>query len=141
VRFAIVPATTHRLDEYSDTFEGYKAVQLIDDSGEMRGELVWRLATGQTVEITEMAIFDESHRRRGWGSKLLEVGLGSIREFFVGKPYRLRRIYVFCDSINEPARAFYKAHGFRLEAILPGFYHYCDAVLYVLNVETQDPQT
>lgn len=141
MRFAIVSANTHRPDEYSDTFEGYKAVQLFDDSGEMRGELVWRLATGQTVEITELAILDESHRRRGWGSKLLEVGLRSIREFFAGKPYPLRRIYVFCDSINQPARAFYEAHGFRLEAVLSGFYHYCDAVLYVLNVETRDPET
>jgi hypothetical protein len=57
MRFVVVPAQLHRPDEYSDTFEGYRAVQLIDDSEEMRGELVWRLATGQTVEITEMGIF------------------------------------------------------------------------------------
>jgi RimJ/RimL family protein N-acetyltransferase len=136
LRFAIVPANSHRLDEYHDTLEGYKAVQLIDDFGEMVGELVWRLATGQNVEITEMGIFNESNRRQGWGSEILKAGLESIREFFAGKPYRLRRIYLFCDSINRPARAFYERHGFKMETILHGFYHYCDAVLYVLDVES-----
>jgi ribosomal protein S18 acetylase RimI-like enzyme len=140
VKFVVVPARTHRPDEYSDTFEAHRAVQMIDDSGAMQGELVWRLATGQAVEITEMGIFDESYRRRGWGGKLLEEGLRDIRAFFAAKPYRLRRVYLFCDSINESARAFYEAHGFKLAAILPGFYHYCDAALYVMDVETANPE-
>jgi ribosomal protein S18 acetylase RimI-like enzyme len=135
MRFSVVPAQAHRLDEYRDTFEGYRAVQLRDDADTMVGELVWRLATGNTVEITEMGIFDESNRKRGLGSKLLAAGLESIQEFFSRKPYPLRRIYLFCDSINEPARTFYEKHGFRVESILGGFYHYCDAVLYVLDAE------
>ena len=135
MRFVTVRADTHRPKEYADVFDGYRAVQLVDDSDQMQGELVWRLATGNTVEITEVGIFDESLRRKGWGSRLLEAGLESIRSFFAGKPYRLRRVYLFCDSVNGPARAFYEAHGFELACLLPGFYHYCDAALYVLNVE------
>jgi RimJ/RimL family protein N-acetyltransferase len=61
----------------------------------------------------------------------------SMRSFFAGKPYRLRRVYVFCDSINEAGRAFYEAHGFELACVLSGFYHYCDAALYVLDVEVE----
>ncbi len=135
MRLVTVRADTHRLEEYSDVFDGYKAVQLIDDSGQIRGEFVWRLATGHTVEITELGIFDQSLRRKGWGSRLLEAGLESIRGFFAAKPYRLRRVYLFCDAINLPARAFYEAHGFELASILPGFYHYCDAALYVLKID------
>jgi ribosomal protein S18 acetylase RimI-like enzyme len=138
VRFVTVPAGTHRPKEYSDVFDGYKAVQLVDESGQMRGELVWRLATGNTIEITELGVFDESLRRKGWGSKLLEAGLASIRSFFADKPYWLRRIYVFCDSVNGAARAFYEAHGFELACMLPGFYHYCDAALYVLDAEAME---
>ena len=135
MRFVTVEARTHRPDEYSDVFDGYKAVQLVDGSGRIQGELVWRLATGNTVEITELGVFDESLRRKGWGTRLLDAGLESIRSFFAHKTYRLRRLYVFCDAINDPARAFYKAHGFELACVIPGFYHYCDAALYVLDVE------
>jgi RimJ/RimL family protein N-acetyltransferase len=69
---------------------------------------------------------------------LLEAGLESIRSFFADKSYRLRRIYVFCDSVNGAARAFYEANGFELACILTGFYHYCDAALYVLDVKPMD---
>jgi ribosomal protein S18 acetylase RimI-like enzyme len=130
-----VRASTHRPEEYSDVFDGYRAVQMIDDSGRMQGELVWRLATGNTVEITELGVFDESLRRRGWGTRLLNAGMESIRSFFAEKPYRLRRVYVFCDAVNGPARAFYEANGFELACVVPSFYHYCDAAFYVLDVE------
>ena len=59
-----MPAQMHRPDEYADTFEAHRAVQMIDDSGEMQGELVWRLATGQTVEITHPEA-DRADMQRG----------------------------------------------------------------------------
>jgi len=135
MRTTIVSADRHRLEEYADVFRGYKAVQLLDDTGTMRGELVWRLATGDAVEITEMGIFDQADRRQGWASMLLEAGIESMREFFTETGRRLRRIYLFCDSINEAGRAFYEARGFALATILKDFYHYCDAALYVRNME------
>ena len=64
----VVDAREHRLDEYEDVFRGYKALQLIDDEGRLRGELIWRLGTGDTVEITEIGIFDPADRRQGWTS-------------------------------------------------------------------------
>ena len=134
MRFDTVPVRVHRIDEYRDVLEGYRAVRLIDDSGRLRGELVWRLATGQTVEITEMAVFDESDRRRGWGSRLLEAGLADMRAFFSGKPYPLRRVYLFCESVNEAGRAFYERHGFLVAAVVEALYDCCDGVLYVLDV-------
>lgn len=135
MQFETVDAREHKPDEYADVFEGYKAVRMIDDAGRVRGELVWRLASGQTVEITEFGIYDEADRRRGWGSQLLEAGIASMRQFFSNKSYKLRRIYLFCDSINEAGRAFYESRGFSVQALLKDFYHYCDAVLYVCNAE------
>jgi ribosomal protein S18 acetylase RimI-like enzyme len=113
---------------------GCRAIRIIDEFGELRGELVWRLATGQTVEITELGVFDEDDRRQGWGSRLLEAGLADIGAFFSDKPYSLRRVYLFCESVNEAGRAFYEYHGFAVTAVLKAFYDDCDAVLYVLDV-------
>ena len=134
MRLDTVPARAHRPDEYRDVFEGYRAIRMIDESGKLRGELVWRLATGQTVEITEIGIFDESDRRQGWGTRLLEAGLADMRAFFCDKAYSLRRVYLFCESINEAGRAFYEHQGFLEAAVLEAFYDYCDAILYVLDI-------
>jgi ribosomal protein S18 acetylase RimI-like enzyme len=135
MRFEDVDARQHRPDDYADVFAGYRAVRLVGDDGRTRGELVWRLATGQAVEITEFGVYDEADRRLGWGTRLLDAGLESMRAFFADKPYRLRRVYLFCDAINEPGRRFYEARGFTLAAVLPGFHHYCDAAMYVRDVE------
>ena len=135
MQFETVDAREHKPDEYADVFDGYRAIRMIDDAERLRGELVWRLASGQTVEITEFGIYDEAGRRRGWGSQLLEAGIASVRQFFGSKPYRLRRIYLFCDSINDAGRAFYESCGFSMQAQLKDFYQYCDAVLYVRNAE------
>ena len=137
MRIDIVSAREHRPDYYADVFAGYQAVRLVDDGGRTRGELVWRLASGQSVEITEFGIYDETDRRRGWGTRLLEAGIASMREFFADKPYRLRRVYLFCDAINEPGRRFYEARGFELVAVIPRFYHYCDAAMYVRCMDSE----
>ncbi|MCC7408743.1 MAG: GNAT family N-acetyltransferase, partial [Phycisphaeraceae bacterium] len=125
-------------DDYADTFAGYKAIRLLDDQGVVRGEFVWRLAHGQSVEVTEFGIYQPEDRRKGWGTALLEAGIASIREFFKDKPYKLRRVYLFCDSINKPGRAFYEARGFSAAVTLPAFYHYCDSVLYVRDMTCED---
>lgn len=134
MRLDTVPAHAHRPEEYRDVFEGHRAIRLIDGSGRQRGELVWRLATGQTVEITEIGVFDASDRRQGWGTRLLEAGLADMQAFFCDKAYGLRRVYLFCESINEAGRAFYAHQGFLEAAVLEGFYETCDAILYVLDV-------
>lgn len=138
LQIKVVDANQHRLDEYADVFQGYKALELIDENGKMRGELVWRLATGDTVEITEMGIFDPADRRQGWGSQLLEAGIASMQEFFVETGRGFRRVYLFCDSVNDAGRAFYEARAFRVQAVLKDFYHYCDAVLYERNIQDEN---
>jgi RimJ/RimL family protein N-acetyltransferase len=65
---------------------------------------------------------------------VLEAGVADMRAFFCDKPYPLRRVYLFCESINEAGRAFYERHGFLVAAVLEAFYECCDALLYVLDV-------
>ena len=131
-------AWEHLPEQYANWYEGYRAPQVVDNEGMMRGELVWRLATGQTVEITEFGIIRPEDRKQGLGIRLLGAGLASMRQFSAARGIRLRRIYAFCDSINESGRAFYEARGFRLRTILKGFYHCCDAASYVRDVESEE---
>lgn len=138
MKIQIVEAQNHRLEEYAEVFEGYKALQLLDDIGKIRGELVWRLAHGRSVEITEFSIFNASDRRQGLGSKLMSEGFKSMQEFFRDKNYKLKRIYLYCESRNVPARALYEKHGFKAECTLKDYYFYCDAVLYVRSIENEN---
>ncbi len=131
----VVPAQGHRLEEYGAAQEGYKAVRLIDVAGRLRAELIWRLATGNNVEITELAVLEPADRRRGMGSALLYAGMDSIRSFRKGKQFEPCKVYAFCEAVNGPGRAFYERHGFAMAAQLPGFYRDCDAILYVREFE------
>ena len=131
----VVPASEHRPDEYAEFINGYRAVQLLDETGRTRGELVWRLAAGHTAEITEFNILEREDRRQGWGTMLLESAIADMRAYFAGISKPLRRIYLFTDNRNEQARAFYEARGFRLEKKLDEFFWWDDALLYVRIVE------
>jgi hypothetical protein len=68
----IVHAAEHMPDQYRDHLDGYRAVQLVDDDGTIRGELVWRLAGRWHVkfEIKEFGLFADADKRRGRGTQL-----------------------------------------------------------------------
>lgn len=133
----IVSVSEHRPNHYADFINGYRAVQLLDDNENMRGELVWRLAAGHTAEITELNIFEPGDRGQGLGSMLLAAAIADMREYFSTIKKPLRRIYLFTDNRNEQARAFYEAHGFYLVKKLDGFFWWDDAVFYVKDVDTE----
>ena len=137
-----VDARQHRPDGYRDDnrdfIEGYRAIQLIDDQGSMRGELVWRLAAGHTAEITELNIFESEDRRRGHGTTLLEAAIVDMREYFARIGHEFRRIYLFTGSRNTPARSFYEPRGFRSTAELEDFFYWDDAIMYVYSIQRSD---
>ena len=55
----------------SDKTEGQRILLLVDGRDVERGELVWRIASGHTVEICEFFIHREEDQRKGWGTRLL----------------------------------------------------------------------
>ena len=132
MRIEVVHATQHMADHYRPFLDGFRAVRLVDDAGSLRGELVWRLATGHTVEITEMGIFDGSDRRRGHGSALLAAALLDMESYLDSMGQKLRLVYLFCEARNDEARAFYEARGFQFQATLPSFYDDGDATIYAM---------
>ncbi|MHC4597646.1 MAG: GNAT family N-acetyltransferase [Planctomycetota bacterium] len=129
MKIEVLHASEHRKAHYRNALEGHRAVRLLDDEGEVRGELVWRLGTEDYPEITEFGLFRREDRRQGWGTGLMEAGWADMRGFLAERGIMPRKVYLFCEAGNQPARGFYKRLGFSLEAILEGFYRGGDAAL------------
>ena len=126
----IVHAQNHMPDHYNDYLQGYRAVRLLEKDETILGELVWRVASGHNIEITEFGIFEEDNRRQGWGTRLLEAAFEDMREYFMKISHPLGKVYLFCEETNQEARRFYEAKGFRLEVILKDFWADGNAVMY-----------
>jgi ribosomal protein S18 acetylase RimI-like enzyme len=123
--------------ELKDKIEGQRVVLLMDEHDTERGSLVWRLASGHTVEITEFGIHTGEDHRQGWGTLLLNESLKDMHRFFENNPNYpkpLRRIFLFTEASNTGARAFYRARGFYEEVVLKDFYDDGDAVMCIMNV-------
>ena len=123
--------------ELKDKIEGQRVLLLVDDQDVERGELVWRIASGYTVEICEFFIHREEDQRKGWGTRLLNETLADVREFFQTRkidPGLLRLIWVLTERTNNVGRAFYEKSGFVQKAILEDFYSDGDAVLYARRI-------
>jgi len=137
MKIGVVHARDHMPNEYRDYLDGQRAIRIMDENGEIRGELVWRLASRWrcTFEIKEFGIFQDSDRRKGWGTTLLQEAIGDMEQYIkcVDKRYRAWRIYLFCEEKNAIARSFYEARGFQMDATLKEFYGPDDdAMLYSL---------
>jgi len=137
MKIDIVHVRDHIPDEYRDYLDGQRAIRIIDENSEIRGELVWKLASRWkcTFEIKEFGIFQDSDRRRGWGTILLQAAIDDMKRYIkcVDPRYKAWRIYLFCEERNAIARKFYEVRGFQKEAMLKDFYGSDDnAILYSL---------
>ena len=126
----IVPGQSHMPDHYSDYLQGYRDLRLLKENGTILAELVWRVASGHNIEITEFGIFEEENRRQGWGTQLLEAAFEDMRQYFAKINHPLRKVYLFCEEDNETARGFYESRGFLLEGVLKDFWADGNAVMY-----------
>ena len=126
----IVPARSHIPNHYSDYLQGSRALRLLQENGKILGELVWRVASGHNIEITELGISEEKNKRKGWDTRLLEAAFEDMRQYFVKINHPLWKVYLFCKERNEEGRGFYESRGFRLEVVLKDFYSDGDAVMY-----------
>jgi ribosomal protein S18 acetylase RimI-like enzyme len=109
-----------------------------DDHG-IEAELVWRLGSGNNIEITEFGVFSESNRRKGIGTRLLRASIDDMLEFSKAEGIALLNVYLFCETRNAAARSFYESHGFKLQAQIGDMYEEeGGAVLYSINIATAD---
>lgn len=123
--------------ELRDKIEGQRVLLLMDDQGIQRAELVWRIASGYTVEICEFFIHREEDQRQGWGTRLLNEAIADMKETFKNNtnyPGPLRLVWVLAERTNRVGRPFYEKSGFEEQTILKKFYDDGDAVLYVRRI-------
>lgn len=131
MKLDIVHAREHKPEAYRDYLEGYRAVRLLDEDETILGECVWRVTSGHNVEITEMAVYEESNRRKGFGRRLMNAAFEDMRQYFASINRSMWNVYLFCEERNSGARAFYEAQQFRLETILRSFYTDGNAIMYI----------
>ncbi|MCS7216855.1 MAG: ribosomal protein S18-alanine N-acetyltransferase [Candidatus Bipolaricaulota bacterium] len=89
-----------------------EALALVAEEDGVLGFLLAR-REGEEVHIHDLAVAP-AHRRRGVGSALLGELFRAARG--------ARRVRLEVRASNRTAQAFYKKHGFREEAVLPGYY-------------------
>ncbi|MFC1525901.1 GNAT family N-acetyltransferase [Candidatus Latescibacterota bacterium] len=125
MRIDTVHMRDHLPDGNQDYINGYRALRLVDDEGELRGELVWRLAGrwNMRFEVKEMGIYRPADRRKGWGTKLMQAGIEDMIAFTdsLDRGHSPWLAYLFCEEENTGARAFYRSCGFTEGALLPDF--------------------
>lgn len=95
--------------------------------GDERDFLVWREASGGTVEIFDIAVGSE--RRVGNGRRMVEM----LLETLAGK---VHLVWAITRMSNEIAKEFYAGLGFRIIAVLGRFYVEEDAVLFGKAVQS-----
>ncbi|NKB69792.1 MAG: GNAT family N-acetyltransferase [Candidatus Latescibacteria bacterium] len=126
----------HGREGFRPYVEGQHAVVLEDGDGAFQGELVWRLANiGQGIaEITGMGIADVENRRKGWGSRLLQIAIKDMLAFMRQQKIEPRLVYLLANGQDPVAQAFYEARGFRFLSAVPGLYERGTAWLYARNL-------
>lgn len=118
-------------EHYRRLLAGHRAIRIFDDSGIMRGELVWRLETDGVAQITEFGVFETTDRRQGIGSRLLDEALNDMQAYAKSIGGTIATVWLHCEAKNATAHAFYEARGFQRQTVLPSFYAKSgDAVLY-----------
>ena len=101
---------------FNQFFESFPEGFLIAlDSHTFIGFLIGVKTAPSTARILMLAV-EETHRRQGIGSALLQQFLREITT------HDVTRVDLEVRTSNHPALAFYQARGFILQGILPHFY-------------------
>jgi ribosomal protein S18 acetylase RimI-like enzyme len=100
------------------------------------GSLSWDSRGGYEEGVIELASIgvNESVRRQGIGSRLVEQMIKDAKGFYESRGYCLRSIILFMEGKNDGARKFYSARGFTEVARIPKLYPHDDASIWVQHL-------
>lgn len=100
--------------------------QKMDYINDERGYIVWRVGTGENVELLHIRVHD---KRKGYGSQLINEMMDKLKQ---NPPYAT--VFGFTRTSNNEAHEFYKANGFTLTKV-DGVYKDGTAVLFSKNYD------
>lgn len=118
----VLPVCYSYLEYLYFIINGNYEVVMIKDDNNIIGFLLGTYETNETNETTNFHIMSigiiKSHRKLGYGSKLLEWILNRIKELY--PEYKSVSLYV--HTLNKAAIKFYNKHGFKIKKTLYNYY-------------------
>ncbi len=127
-------------EQFADVLINDTSTILSFSNDELTGTLSWQVRGGLddgVVELVAMGVRN-NYKRKGIGSSLIHEMVSQATKEFKEKGHELRRVYLFMEDSNEPARGFYQSLGFTEFATLEEFYPNEDASIWILKVQ-QNP--
>ncbi len=122
-----------RADRYArDLVRKMNTIPCYEDS-RVCGTVSWTVRGGTedgVVEIVSLGV-NKGHRRRGLATALMDKAMRDAQDFLGQAGSRLRTIFLFMESCNEIARAFYETLHFKEVVTIPSFYPHDGASIFV----------
>ncbi|TFG27011.1 GNAT family N-acetyltransferase [Candidatus Thorarchaeota archaeon] len=105
-------------------------------NNELVGLLSWDTRGGYEDGVIELVTIgvNESSKRQGIATKLVESLIDNASEFYTNKGHKLRVIILFMERQNDVAREFYTKLGFSEEAVLRQLYPHDDGVVWTRHL-------
>lgn len=122
-----------RADRFADDLIHKMNTILCFENSIVCGTVSWSVRGGKedgVVEIVSLGV-NKDHRRKGFATALMREAIDDAQDFLSETGSRLRTIFLFMESSNEIARAFYEALHFREVVTIPSFYPHDGASIFV----------
>ena len=104
----------------AECYLSHNNVFIAKDRDQIIGKMLWHVKEDPNegvAEFEELYVYEE-YRRIGIGSKLIEISLQAVKEYFKKRGIDSRRIFLFVGEKNEIARKLYEKFGFECIANL-----------------------
>lgn len=103
-----------------ESYLKYNKMIIAKENNKIVGVLQWHIKENPqsgVVEFEEIFVNKEL-RGKGIGSKLVDFAIKDVKEYFISNNLKLRKIFLFTNKNNIPARKLYEKYGFKFIAEL-----------------------
>lgn len=132
-----IEQSEERADRFADDLIHKMNTILCFENSMICGTVSWSVRGGRedgVVEIVSLGV-NKDHRRKGFATALMQEAIDDAQDFLSEKGGRLRTIFLFMESSNEVARAFYESLHFKEVVAIPSFYPDDAASIFVRRFE------
>ncbi len=103
-----------------ESYLKYNKMIIAKENNKIVGVLQWHIKENPqsgVVEFEEIFVNKEL-RGKGIGSKLVDFAIKDVKEYFISNNLKSRKIFLFTNKNNIPARKLYEKYGFKFIAEL-----------------------
>ena len=95
------------------------------DKNRIVGMLQWHVKEDPDdglAEFEEVHVM-ENYRRQGIASKMIQLAIKQVKQYFKKMGFKPRKIFLFVGKENKPGRALYQKNGFKYTANAGNLFH------------------